>query len=180
MDLRTALQGLRLFQAEFPVERRSTAPLSDDVQRQIARFESDWRVQQLTPDAQIAIHDALAAIRTELASAAIVFAWGALIDTVHEVLWRDQFGQLNQHLALRRKPKTRESVRDVRDADLLDSCRDAGLLNNAMHKILGSMLDERNLAGHVGSRSHFTQDFALGFIERVLVQATSIQNSAYP
>ncbi len=107
-----------------------------------------------------------------LYSSAVVLAWGALVDCIHEVAWQDQFQTLNACLQVKRKPKSRESIRDIRDHELLAACLDAGFINGAQHGLLESMLKERNRAGHVGFRG--TEAYAIHFIERVLVEASAL------
>lgn len=138
-----------------------------------AAYLSDERLTLMTPDARNAVAESVKAIDARLYSSAIVLAWGALVDCLHEFAWEDQFQTLNAHLQVRRKPKSRDSIRDVRDFDFLVACRDAGLIGSAQHGVLDSMLKERNRAGHVGFR-HSTATYALHFLERVLVEVSEI------
>lgn len=180
MDIRDAIRSLQVIRGALPADHAPPSSAPNDVQRRISRYRADERSGALSPDAQVAIADALRAIASDLSPAAVVYAWSSLVETIHEVLWRDRFAHFNQFLQTRRKPRTRDSIRDILDADLLETCREAGLLNGASHSVLSSMLRERNLAGHVGAASQFTPDFALGFIERVLVQSDRIRSQTYP
>lgn len=137
------------------------------------KYLGDTRLDLLTMEGRQAIAEAVRAVEAGLYSSAIVIAWGALVDCLHEVAWQDQFHALNAHLSVRRKPKSRDSIRDVRDYDFLAACHEAGILGSAQHGVLDSMLKERNRAGHVGFQKG-TEAYATQFIERVLVEASAL------
>jgi hypothetical protein len=142
-------------------------------------YHGDSRLACLTPDGEEAVRDALHALDCGIPRASVVLAWGALIDVLHEVAWRDRFQTLNQSLSVRKKPRTRESIRDVRDHEFLEAAADSGMLGNSRLRVLQSLLNERNHAGHVGSRS-MTSTFAKHYLERVLTQADECSRIDFP
>lgn len=153
--------------------------LNEHQQSRLVAYRSDRRLHSLTPAARDSFGEGLGAIEQGLHGPSLVVTWGVVMDLLHEKLWGDKYSSLNAILKRKKKLRARDSIHDVRDHDVLEACKELELLNQSRHRLLAGMLNERNRAGHVGAPG-LTAEYALGFIERVLVECDQLEALALP
>lgn len=154
-------------------------PLPDTLATRIKSLEDDPRAYQFTTEAKDAFREAIDALERGVPKAALVFSWGLVIDSVHEVLWQDQFATVNAHRKNAKGLRRRDQIRELHDHDVLVLTREIGVLSLVTYRRLLSMLNERNAYGHVGSGT-VTFDLAISYVEQALFQADQIAQLRLP
>lgn len=140
----------------------------DTARTRIVTVESiSQQIFALTVDQQEFLQSAITAVKHGLYRAAIIMAWSALIDRIHEIHKEDDYHSLRAA-----RPKwninSLENLREnYSEYHIIDATAESHLITKTQRKTLHSLLHDRNRSAHPSQyRPSFNQ--ALGYLESIL------------
>ena len=110
--------------------------------------------------------------------AAIVMAWNLAFDHVCTVVHGTYLSKFNLQLptsypkARIASVSTKDDFAELKDYEVIQVCRSAGIISVSVHKLLKEKLDRRNIAAHpngVCINQHTTEEFILDLVNNVVL-----------
>lgn len=160
----------RIIDATHDIEQDHANILAqvDTARTRIVTVESiSQQLSALTVDQQEFLQSAISAVKHGLYRAAIIMAWSALIDRIHEIHREDDYHSLRAA-----RPKwninSLENLREnYSEYQIIDATSESNLITKTQRKTLHSLLHDRNRSAHPSQyRPSFNQ--ALGYLESIL------------
>jgi len=145
----------------------------------LASIESTLKkLNTLSIKQQDLLMQSLECIRYGLRRAAIVLAWAAFIDFIHDIVASDNFKTvIIYHAAWNIKIK--EDLREVSDYHLIEFLKKCGFIKRTFYKALHGLLNTRNEAAHPEDIEP-DHNKALSFISDCIARINLLRNKNYP
>lgn len=154
--------------------RFGTRPTAAQVDRLLAELPA----RVTSPIEKVFLDEALVCFRGKAFRAAIVMTWNLAFDHLCGWVFAKHLGSFNAQLP-RSFPKAdvtliskREDFGELKESQVLQVCKSAGIVSSDLHKILKEKLDRRNIAAHPSSVdiSQLTaEDFIKDLVENVVL-----------
>jgi len=122
------------------------------------------KLESLSLDQEALFREAIACLGHKTFRAAMVLAWAALMDYIHDIIASDDLVTVKNHHSAW-KIRQKHDLRDQSDFQVIDFLRVSGFINKTDGKALHGMLNTRNEAAHPGDIK-FGHTKALAYIKK--------------
>ncbi len=130
---------------------------------------------------KVFLEEALVCFRHSAFRAAIVMTWNLAYDHLCKVILNDpkRLSDFNTQLPLTfRKPAVaainlQDDFEALKESEVLQVAKSAGIISNSVHKILKEKLDRRNTAAHPSNiviTQHTSEEFILDLVQNVVLK----------